>query len=113
MSDNQNQTESTGYEKSDVNVSYLIKLAISLVVVIVIVVVLLNEFFVVSREEIFDQVVLSPQSKALRELRAHEDEVLGSYGVVDAKKGVYRIPIDRAMKLVADEAFAKRTEGKN
>ena len=41
----------------------------------------------------------------LRELRAHEDEVLNSYGWVDKNAGVARIPIDEAMKLTLQRGF--------
>ena len=37
----------------------------------------------------------------LRELRAAEDAVLNSYGWVDRKAGIVRIPIARAMELLA------------
>jgi hypothetical protein len=39
----------------------------------------------------------------LKALRAAEAERLGSYGWVDRKAGVVRIPIERAMELVAGE----------
>jgi len=41
----------------------------------------------------------------LQELRAHEKQVLGSYGWVDKKTGVVRVPIDRAMDLVLQRGF--------
>jgi hypothetical protein len=45
----------------------------------------------------------SPE-RDLAALRAAEDETLGGYGWVDRPAGVVRIPIDRAMTLVAREA---------
>ena len=39
----------------------------------------------------------------LREFRANEDAVLKSYGWVDPDKGIVRIPIDKAMELVAQK----------
>lgn len=39
----------------------------------------------------------------LKQFRAGEDEVLHSYGWVDPAKGVVRIPVERAMELVAKE----------
>jgi len=44
----------------------------------------------------------------LRELRAHEDEVLSSYGWVDKPTGVVRIPIDEAMKLTLQRRLPAR-----
>jgi hypothetical protein len=48
----------------------------------------------------------------LRDLRAHEDEVLTSYGWVDKNTGVVRIPIEEAMKIVVERGLPAR-EGPN
>jgi hypothetical protein len=42
----------------------------------------------------------------LAKLRAAEEQLLHSYGWVDRKKGVVRIPIDEAMKMLADPGTA-------
>jgi hypothetical protein len=44
----------------------------------------------------------------LRDLQAQEDAVLGSYGLVDKERGVVRIPIDEAMKLVVQRGLPAR-----
>ena len=41
----------------------------------------------------------------LRAMRQREAEVLESYGWVDRGKGVVRIPIERAMKLIAERGL--------
>jgi hypothetical protein len=46
----------------------------------------------------------------LSDLRAKEDDVLGSYGWVDKNAGVVRIPIDAAMKLTLERGLPARTE---
>lgn len=38
----------------------------------------------------------------LRELRAREEQLLGSYGWVDREKQIVRIPIERAMQLIVE-----------
>src|ERR1700712_4380966 len=43
-------------------------------------------------------------------LRAHEDQVLGSYGWVDKKAGVVRVPIDRAMEMTLQRGLPVRKE---
>jgi hypothetical protein len=48
----------------------------------------------------------------LSDLRAKEDEVLGSYGWVDKNAGVVRIPIDAAMKLTLERGLPARQQGK-
>jgi hypothetical protein len=47
--------------------------------------------------------VMTDEPGALRQLRAKEREVLHHYGWVDKNSGVVRIPIDRAIELLAKE----------
>jgi len=42
----------------------------------------------------------------LTALHQHEDEILDNYGWVDQKAGVVRIPIDKAMDIMAQRGFA-------
>jgi hypothetical protein len=44
----------------------------------------------------------------LADLRAKEDEVLGSYGWVDKNAGLVRIPIDAAVKLTLERGLPAR-----
>jgi hypothetical protein len=46
-------------------------------------------------------------------LRAHETQVLESYGWVDKKSGTVRVPIDRAMQVVAERGLPTRKEAAN
>ena len=48
----------------------------------------------------------------LSDLRAKEDEWLGSYGWVDRNAGVVRIPIEAAMKLTLERGLPVREERK-
>ena len=41
----------------------------------------------------------------LKEFRAGEDAILNNYGWIDPEKGVVRIPVSRAMELVAKEGL--------
>jgi hypothetical protein len=49
----------------------------------------------------------------LRDFRAGEEAILNSYGWVDPEKGVVRIPVERAMELVAKEGLPSRKEEKS
>jgi hypothetical protein len=49
------------------------------------------------------QLQISPRSD-MAEMRAAEEKTLRSYGWVDKQKGVARIPIERAMELLAERA---------
>ncbi len=44
----------------------------------------------------------------LKEMRAEEDSVLNHYGWVDRKNGVVRIPIDRAIEILAERGLPAR-----
>lgn len=39
----------------------------------------------------------------IQDLRQNEQETLSSFGLIDADKGVYHIPIDSAISLIAGE----------
>jgi hypothetical protein len=46
----------------------------------------------------------------MSDLRAKEDEWLGSYGWVDRNADIVRIPVDAAMKLTLERGLPARTE---
>ena len=48
----------------------------------------------------------------LADLRAKEDVLLGTAGVVDENAGVFRIPIDVAMKLTLERGLPARQRDK-
>ena len=50
--------------------------------------------------------MLSQENWALRDLHKKEQWELTHYGYVDKSKGTVRIPIEQAMKLVAQDAAA-------
>ena len=101
------------YEKSDVRPGGLFISALVTIVVVVIIIVALNEIFISTKEQQIYTSVLSVESTELRELRAREMEVLTGYKVLDEKKGIYQIPIDRAIQLEADKAFQIKMQKMN
>jgi cytochrome c oxidase cbb3-type subunit III len=50
------------------------------------------------------------QAQALQELRTAEDAVLHSYGWVDRAAGIVRMPIDRAMEVLAERGLPTRAQ---
>ena len=46
----------------------------------------------------------------LKTIRAEEDQYLNSYAWVDQKKGVVRIPIDRAIEVLAQRGLPSRPQ---
>jgi len=100
----------SGYERSDVNIPRVMTIVAVIAVFLVVVFFLLNSYFLASRENIRYEQVLQPGSEELQQLRERENEILHSYGVVDSANDQYRIPIERAMKLLAEEEFQQRIE---
>ncbi|MFQ5453732.1 MAG: hypothetical protein ACE5D6_06055 [Candidatus Zixiibacteriota bacterium] len=100
-----NNEHGNDYEKKDVNIKMIIIIGIVSVLLVVVTIIMLNEYFLAEKEKMVYDMVLKPESITLREIRAYENEQLNSYELIDSAKGVYRIPVDRAMKLIADEAY--------
>lgn len=93
-----------GYEKRDTNVTKLILIAIASVVFVTVSIVVLNEIFLAEKEMLLQEVVLSVESKELIKLHEREADELTSYKAIDSVPGRYRIPIERAMELIAQES---------
>ncbi len=68
-----------------------------------------NPLAVASGERLPPEPRLLPHPvEQLQQLRAEEKSTLESYGWVDRSKGVVRIPVERAMELVAKRGLPKR-----
>lgn len=61
-----------------------------------------------TRESLISSEVLTVESDQLKALRAMEDRDLHSYAFIDKNTGKVRLPIDRAMQLVAEESAQNR-----
>jgi hypothetical protein len=97
-----------GYETHDLSVRLIVVVALIAILFLVGAAYLINEIFMISKEKLIEDVVLKPVSVPLRELRSHEDEVLNSYKVIDADDGIYQIPIQKAMEILANRAYQKK-----
>ncbi|KAB2881034.1 hypothetical protein F9K33_02205 [bacterium] len=93
------------YERRDANPRKIMIATVSLLSVVVVLIIGLAELFTMVTENQIKEAVLKPESAPLRELRSKEREILNNYKIIDAAKGVYQIPITRAMDLVAEEAY--------
>jgi hypothetical protein len=94
---------SAGYEKRDVNIVMVIGLSVFLIAVLVVILVFLMDYFVETKEQMVYEAQLQPESVDLKTLQAADEKELTSYEVLDAEKGIYRIPVERAMQLLARE----------
>jgi hypothetical protein len=118
----QSHTPHAGHETTDVNVWAVGKFAIGLVIVCVVSIALLFGLlkFFQSREETsvantVDPVKLFPQPQLqktpildLKAIHAEEDKLLNGYAWVDPKQGIVRIPVDRAIEVLAKRGLPAR-----
>ena len=103
--DTQHLHGSSGYEERDANIGRIAIIGIGFVILLAVSLFLVDQYFIITKEKDIQEVVLKPQSITLRELRSREDEILNSYKVIDASKGIYQIPISRAMDILAQKAY--------
>ena len=123
----ENKHPHIGHETTDVNVWAVGKFAIGLVVVCVVSIALLFGLlkFFQSREETsvantVEPTKLFPEPQLqktpipdLKAIRAEEDKLLNGYAWVDQPKGVVRIPVDRAIEVLAHRGLPSRSEVPN
>jgi hypothetical protein len=119
--------EEAGYEPSDLNAGYIglfgIGLAVVLVVAVVVISLLIQYKTVqhVRRDTPIPQMAREREATSgtrlqvdaqneLRQMRAAEDAVLNSYGWVDKDAGIVRIPVDRAMEILAKKGLPARKQ---
>src|ERR1700749_2796074 len=108
-----------GHETRDVNVLGVVWFAIGLVAMAVVMYISLSALFVWFKREhpsaeapsrvLTEPRILAPSPRLqanpipeLEQLRAKEEERLNTYGWIDRGHGVVRIPVERAMELIAE-----------
>jgi hypothetical protein len=99
----QENHRNSGYEKRDINVKKVLLWGIAGVIIIVISLAAITEYFSFVKEDYYYQAVEKPRSEELMELRERENKELNNYELLDKEKGIYRIPVKRAMELIAEE----------
>jgi len=116
-----------GYELSDLNPRFIAMFGIGLVVAVAVAVIVTSLFmryraFQHARQEtpvprLAREREITPEPrlqvdapKELRQMRAAEDAALSSYGWVDKDAGIVKIPVDRAMEILAKKGLPARQE---
>jgi hypothetical protein len=127
MVDENTPSKTAGHELSDLDPKSIALFAVALVVTLAVVFVLaytlLQRFLTV---EMKSQAVPSPLSytrepmpephlevnpgQELKTMRAEEDKILKSYDWIDQEKGIMRIPIDRAIEIIAQRGLPARPQ---
>jgi hypothetical protein len=102
--ENHAPTPPTGYDKQAVSLGRVVFIAMVSLIILVLVSIGGRTAFIIAKEKVYTEQVLKQKSDILIELEEHESEVLTSYGVVDAENGIYRIPIEEAMDIIASRS---------
>jgi hypothetical protein len=93
-----------GFDRSEPNVRLIAIFGAGTLALLVVSVLALQYYYDrVLEEQVFVK-VQEPVAQTLVDLRAREDEELHSYRYLDREKGTVRLPIERAMELLANEA---------
>ncbi len=92
------------FDRQEPKFRFIAMVAGLMVVLLIAVVLGVQAYFDSAKEQQVFVKVMAPESEDLKALRAREDSELYSYRFVDRAKGVVRLPIDRAMKLLVEEA---------
>lgn len=103
--DQGHQTE-TDFDRRDARTSVLTIISVSVIGVLALMIVGVYFMYVWAYESQDQAVYSGVASQELQAIHAREEEVLHRYSFIDKEKGIVRIPIDRAMEIVAAEAAA-------
>ena len=87
----------------DPNVAASAVIGIISAMLLFVIIVALQAFFYGAQQTEVERKVLTQPNQALQQHEASQLELLNSYGWVSEGDGVVRIPVERAMELVASE----------
>ena len=119
-----------GHETRDVNVRAVVWFAIALVVSAIVIHFALGGLFLIFKRAhpspdppsriVLEPRVIAPEPRLqarpvpeMAQFRASEDAKLTGYGWIDKQHGIARIPIERAMELIAERGLPTRGPGTN
>lgn len=100
------------YDHRDARAGLIAAVSGAILALLVVMIVGVYWLYVVAYERIDQQVYSGAPSKELMAIREREEENLHRYSFIDKEKGLVRIPIDRAMEILAAE-FAAGKVGYN
>src|SRR5208283_776035 len=93
----------TGYDKQEPPAGLIAGLSLSTFLALIAVILGVRAYFDYTKQQ-YEEKVGQAVAEDLKNLHSTEDEALNSYKVLDKDNGVVRIPIRRAMDLIAKES---------
>lgn len=98
-----------GFDRDEPSAGAIAGFAIGSLLLLVITIVAIQQYFEHIWNEAVYEKILAPPSELLREVRGRDDWNLTHYMYLDKASGQVRIPVDRAMELVLQDAAAGKT----
>jgi hypothetical protein len=100
--------KNAGFEAAEPRSGAIALVGAGIVILLVLIIVGVEAYYDRVRDQQIFVKQLQPVSEDLKALRAREDADLNSYRYIDRAKGSVRLPINRAMDLLIEEAHGKR-----
>jgi hypothetical protein len=98
--------EHIDFDRRDASAGSIAIVSLVSILVLAVFVIGVYWFFTVTMEQVEQDQYSGVASKELIAIREREDEQLHKYGYINKGKGIVRLPVERAMQLVEDEAKA-------
>ncbi len=98
-----------GYDHQEPSAGAIAAFAIGSMVLLVLTIGAIQQYFDHIWNEAVYEKILAPPSEQLREVRGRDDWNLTHYMYMDKAAGQVRIPVDRAMDLILQDAAAGKT----
>ncbi|MFB6247532.1 MAG: fibronectin type III domain-containing protein [Salinibacter sp.] len=100
-----------GVAYEGVAASQIIAIAVSILVVILVAVVVLFGWYGQVSQETRASVTDTENYQLLKQTQTKQEAAISRYGIVNEKKGVYRIPIEQSMDVVANGEYQRTQSG--
>jgi hypothetical protein len=98
-----------GFDRDEPSAGAIASFAIGSLVLLVMTILAIQQYFDHIWSQAVYEKVLAPPSEQLKEVRGRDDWNLTHYLYMDKASGQVRIPVDRAMELVLQDAAAGKT----
>lgn len=97
--------EEMGVEHEGIEAKQIMAVALTTIVVLVVIIITLFQLTDRAARSAYDAAVTQAQYPELRQAEAEAARLLSQYEVVNDQEQVYRIPVDRAIDLMVNEAY--------
>lgn len=111
FSDRFEEEKERGVAYEGIAATQIMSIAVAILVVILVSVVVIFGWFDQVTQETRAEAANVQNYELLQESEAEAEEVLTQYGVVDEDEGIYRIPVDEAMEIMATEEYERSQSG--